>query len=469
MDELWELLESDDIEIIFNTSVAYFKQDLVSVDDGYEDDDYTDYIIELVELLEANNAFEDLIEFRNIIKNYNPNVYHKCFGYLDCNLVSYFCFKNDKHKIEESLKGFLEHPTEFFDIYNTIFEKLILYKQTDILQNIIEKNFDDISNSEKFCFDPEYQMASCYKNFMLEDIFEKNTFDRNNFVNTLKSYNYKFEDLFLDINEEILTNQSSNIKISHDNVMDEIYYNVLKVELGFQKYMHSKGLPFYLSGWIFENFRKFWHTKRKGKNYHEFYYEIEPKKFEEFIGEISTSMMLDLNHVNYGLLWGGIYVYDFLFNNNLVSEQYYNSIIIKIKQLKGQSIAFDLDTLWHYDFVHGWEKPDSISTNEFKHEQRIFEKSMFIKNEEFHAQVKHIEDDLDQIGELSNYIIKSGEGRLDYYDNILNSLQESMVLKEDNYATNINTYNEPLRTEKKVGRNEPCPCGSGKKYKKCCL
>jgi hypothetical protein len=21
----------------------------------------------------------------------------------------------------------------------------------------------------------------------------------------------------------------------------------------------------------------------------------------------------------------------------------------------------------------------------------------------------------------------------------------------------------------KIGRNEPCPCGSGKKYKKCCL
>ena len=21
----------------------------------------------------------------------------------------------------------------------------------------------------------------------------------------------------------------------------------------------------------------------------------------------------------------------------------------------------------------------------------------------------------------------------------------------------------------KIGRNEPCPCGSGKKYKKCCI
>jgi len=40
------------------------------------------------------------------------------------------------------------------------------------------------------------------------------------------------------------------------------------------------------------------------------------------------------------------------------------------------------------------------------------------------------------------------------------------VLKDD--------YSEPARKEikhkeKKVGRNEPCPCGSGKKYKKCCM
>ncbi len=25
-----------------------------------------------------------------------------------------------------------------------------------------------------------------------------------------------------------------------------------------------------------------------------------------------------------------------------------------------------------------------------------------------------------------------------------------------------------VRSEAKVGRNDPCPCGSGKKYKKCC-
>lgn len=28
---------------------------------------------------------------------------------------------------------------------------------------------------------------------------------------------------------------------------------------------------------------------------------------------------------------------------------------------------------------------------------------------------------------------------------------------------------EPIRVLSKVGRNDPCPCGSGKKYKQCCL
>jgi SWIM/SEC-C metal-binding protein len=27
---------------------------------------------------------------------------------------------------------------------------------------------------------------------------------------------------------------------------------------------------------------------------------------------------------------------------------------------------------------------------------------------------------------------------------------------------------QPVKVEKKVGRNEPCPCGSGNKFKKCC-
>lgn len=38
-------------------------------------------------------------------------------------------------------------------------------------------------------------------------------------------------------------------------------------------------------------------------------------------------------------------------------------------------------------------------------------------------------------------------------------------------TTDLDILLNPVKTivaEKKVGRNEPCPCGSGNKYKKCC-
>ncbi len=37
--------------------------------------------------------------------------------------------------------------------------------------------------------------------------------------------------------------------------------------------------------------------------------------------------------------------------------------------------------------------------------------------------------------------------------------------------TDLEALQNPTKTrrvENKIGRNEPCPCGSGKKYKKCC-
>ena len=37
-------------------------------------------------------------------------------------------------------------------------------------------------------------------------------------------------------------------------------------------------------------------------------------------------------------------------------------------------------------------------------------------------------------------------------------------------ANPANTIHQPpQRFVTKIGRNEPCPCGSGRKYKRCCL
>ena len=54
-----------------------------------------------------------------------------------------------------------------------------------------------------------------------------------------------------------------------------------------------------------------------------------------------------------------------------------------------------------------------------------------------------------------------------------NNWKYSIALEPDKPEdiTNLEILLNPQKTkiaEKKVGRNDPCPCGSGIKYKKCC-
>ena len=48
---------------------------------------------------------------------------------------------------------------------------------------------------------------------------------------------------------------------------------------------------------------------------------------------------------------------------------------------------------------------------------------------------------------------------------VLEGRRQAMEVQDAEEVPLVSTYR---RTEEKVGRNDPCPCGSGKKYKKCC-
>jgi preprotein translocase subunit SecA len=48
-----------------------------------------------------------------------------------------------------------------------------------------------------------------------------------------------------------------------------------------------------------------------------------------------------------------------------------------------------------------------------------------------------------------------------------NAAGERIISGSGSEPTEAAEKPRPIRVEKKVGRNEPCPCGSGKKYKHC--
>lgn len=52
----------------------------------------------------------------------------------------------------------------------------------------------------------------------------------------------------------------------------------------------------------------------------------------------------------------------------------------------------------------------------------------------------------------------------------LQMMKEEELRDYDNLASRKKSGKPPFKKESPdIGRNEPCPCGSGKKYKKCCL
>jgi len=56
------------------------------------------------------------------------------------------------------------------------------------------------------------------------------------------------------------------------------------------------------------------------------------------------------------------------------------------------------------------------------------------------------------------------ENYLSLYDDFL---EQSLLWRKEHMAE-IQNSETVFRTEPKVGRNDPCTCGSGKKFKKCC-
>ncbi|MPY26357.1 DUF1186 domain-containing protein [Shewanella sp. YLB-07] len=89
-----------------------------------------------------------------------------------------------------------------------------------------------------------------------------------------------------------------------------------------------------------------------------------------------------------------------------------------------------------------------------------------------------ISGDYDVIDALSQWTGFGPEGDMsdaelmEIFDDLMNTPNKLDDMDFDSYLdAHVDSYEikEPHIAEIKAGRNDPCPCGSGKKYKKCCL
>ena len=147
------------------------------------------------------------------------------------------------------------------------------------------------------------------------------------------------------------------------------------------------------------------------------------------------------------LLWFKEVMEFFLHSNledNVIDSDVIGLLICNVIEIEGKVLMPEIEMLFEKGFVSEGIGGD---WNEVK---KAFERP----------------DNLDEKKE-----ILSIKKRYDY----ITSTWAGYVEEESDIEINYNhdEYLEPpiipVKAESKIGRNEPCPCGSGKKYKKCCL
>ncbi|HSF49181.1 MAG TPA: DUF1186 domain-containing protein [Nitrososphaeraceae archaeon] len=152
----------------------------------------------------------------------------------------------------------------------------------------------------------------------------------------------------------------------------------------------------------------------------------------------------------------------------LISEKYPDTREKSIKALR-DAISFENDEVarscFMYELVH-FKDHDSLPFIEFYFKNDMINDGWMILDDVYQY---YYESGSDSNSSLGNTMAKDS---LDIFkDSPDNFYRNSNTGKYLPSTKSNNDYQPPSKKilKKEVGRNDPCPCGSGKKYKKCCL
>ncbi len=406
-EEFWDIYKKENNLEIFDIIYDFFSKELPKeFTDNY---DVEEVILETKGYQEDAKNFENIIKFSELLKRKQPKLYAEIFQYFDKVLIDYYCFHKDYEKVKESFSNFIKNPTHDIDYYLISFTKLLYYGYIDILNEAITKNYKKISTSPNLTSDAGYDLAITKLYLILEGFYLNKNFDTKAFSTKIKKYGLSYKKDLLSAIETGMREQLSKEDIVNNFPNNRV--NILTtLKIYFLKYMWERKFSFAISGRIWNKLMLFLdENNNKKKCDPDDYFKVNLDKYENYLVQVAKNIFFDKKPEMIAILWGSVYVYDFLKEMEIISQDTFDNFIKTTRILKGRVIAQLTSDLWRSNFVHSWEKPDSISTTEFIEEDKIFKKSINFKHQKFSKLRKKISEELANIGELSTYIIKGGK------------------------------------------------------------
>lgn len=113
------------------------------------------------------------------------------------------------------------------------------------------------------------------------------------------------------------------------------------------------------------------------------------------------------------------------------------------------------------------EEAVELDSKEFENKLKFFFDHELFPPYEYES-FEELKDELVAYFKPEMHQLKSTEERFSFFaeNAVFHDFDDDYDFDES-YLQNFNSFEET--TGKEPGRNDPCPCGSGKKYKKCCM
>lgn len=418
-----------------------------------------DSSINVVELFENTaefdqNDYKAILEFADRYRKIHPEKYRQEYEFVELQLTDHAFDTMDKALVSRCIEVIEQNPAKGIDTVTmrTLY-RLIYFGMYQEAVDYCEKVWEPISNSEEIWGQPEVHfLMVLYLNGAEEqyELFcQGDTSGWKDFNIRMQSYGFDNEEERTDTIFQALSSDLEKEKILLQ-IKENPDYGFIGLLYHFFKYMKRRyNIPFMHSNLLFYLLMD---KSLFGSNKEEdaWFYIPYPKLDKHVTNSLDTVFGSNLIEVG-GKLWGLHYVYEFLHEHQFISTVYYKMMLENLAWLKMDFLTVDGREAWKLKFVLNWPATDS---NLIKLPEDFFES---IDRKDL---------------QTSNLQIKNLFPPIDGKDRIINEIRaesRKKSKKNGDYVYQIAGEELPPDPNRYVRRNDPCPCGSGKKHKKCCL
>jgi hypothetical protein len=348
----------------------------------FEKNDIVGIILNTLDYLRDMRLYKEMIELYDRLQRWKE--YIDEWYYFEKYPIDYYLYCGDISKVRKHLEGFRLKPEKSIDIFIPTFDKLIYYGYSDITMDVSLWMYDKIKDAPGLLSGSEDQYGKIIYMEKLQDIYNdlKNNIPvhRDTIVKYLERYGYETES-YIDLTIDALSPQKELWPDREMYQVDESdFFHCLKLQ--FCRYMlDSKNVTFATSRDIWDVFLysiKCGSPNNESVRNYDNTLELDLKRYDN---QISARMDFLSNKFTCGfaVAWGMVYLYDFLYNHGYISDKVYHSALTDIQTIKDEIIRGNTSSLWEYNFVNVWVKPDSIGVEEHRNTKVIFDESFNIQ------------------------------------------------------------------------------------------